>query len=171
MFFKNKELENIDSSINYEELEEYAKERGIPYYNEDVSSLWNVYAQKYGYEHGLTHSEQLSFGYMCSSIFGGMGYSCSTEVYYKEEEIFDKCMDALSELNHSGLSEKEVMKELFDYIFILYHDKIEDYTFKTEKLNIKTSLSMMEHLENVPGENKSEKFREVMKAYRERINK
>lgn len=168
MFFEDNKLKNIDSSVNYEELRKYAEERSIPFFREDVSSLWNVYAQKYGYEHGLTNSEQLSFGYMCSSIFGGMGYSCSTEVYYKEEEIFDKCMDALSELNHSRLSEKEVMKELFDYIFILYHDKIEDYTFKTEKLNIKTSLSMREHLENVPGDNKSEKFRNIMKEYKNR---
>ena len=165
MFFGDKKLENINKNIDYEELEKFAKERGMPYYTEDVASQWNAYAQKYGDDHGLTQSEQLSFGYMCSSIFGGMGYSCSTEMYYKEEEIFDEALEALNKLRESGLSEAEVMKELFDYIFIIYHEKIEDYAFKTEKLNLKVSLSMMERMEKVPGETKSEKFRNLMYNY------
>ena len=94
-----------------------------------------------------------------------MGYSCSTEMYYKEEEIFDEALEALNRLRESGLSEAEVMKELFDYLFLLYHEKIEDYSFKTEKLNLKVSLSMMERMEKVPGENRSDKFRNLMHNY------
>ena len=165
MFFEDNKIENIDGTVDYEELEKFAKERGMPYYNEDKASQWNAYAQKYGYDHGLTHSEQLSFGYMISSIFGGMGYSCSTEMYYKEEEIFSESIEALNRLMESDLNESEVMKELFDYIFTLYHEKIEDYCFKTEKLNLKISLSMMERMEKVPGETKSEKFRYLMYSY------
>lgn len=165
MFFEDNKIENIDGTVDYEELEKFAKERGMPYYNEDKASQWNAYAQKYGYDHGLTHSEQLSFGYMISSIFGGMGYSCSTEMYYKEEEIFSESIEALNRLMESDLNESEVMKELFDYLFILYHEKIEDYSFKTEKLNLKISLSMMERMEKVPGETKSEKFRYLMYSY------
>ena len=165
MFFEDNKIKNIDGTVDYEELEKFAKERGMPYYNEDVASQWNVYAQKYGQEHGLTQSEQLSFGYMISSIFGGMGYSCSTEFYFKEEEIFNVSIDALNELRNTDLQEDEIMKELFDYIFILYHEKIEEYSFKTEKLNLKISLSMMERLEKVPGDTKSEKFRNLMYSY------
>ena len=165
MFFEDNKLENINKNIDYEELKKFAVERGMPYYEEDIASQWNAYAQKYGYDHGLTQSEQLSFGYMCSSIFGVMGYSCSTEMYYKEEEIFDQSLEALNRLRESGLSEAEVMKELFDYLFLLYHERIEDYSFKTEKLNLKVSLSMMERMEKVPGETKSEKFRNLMHSY------
>lgn len=165
MFFEGNKIENINGTVDYEELEKFAKERGMPYYTEDVASQWNAYAQKYGDDHGLTQSEQLSFGYMISSIFGGIGYSCSTEMYYKEEEIFDEALEALNRLRESGLSEAEVMKELFDYLFLIYHEKIEDYAFKTEKLNLKVSLSMMERMEKVPGETKSEKFRNLMHSY------
>ena len=165
MFFEDSKLENLDPHIDYVELENFAVERGMPYYAEDVASHWNAYAQRYGAEHGLTYSEQLSFGYMCSSIFGGMGYSCSTEVYYKEEEIFYVCIDALNRLKEGIEEESEIMRELFDYIFLLYHEKIEDYSFKTEKLNLKVSLSMMERYEKIPGETKSEKFRCLMQEY------
>lgn len=165
MFFEDKKLENINKNIDYEELKKFAVERGMPYYEEDIASQWNAYAQKYGDEHGLTQSEQLSFSYMISSIFGGMGYSCSTEYYYKEEDIFHTSIDALNELRNTDLQESEIMKELFDYIFLIYHEKIEDYSLKTEKLNIKVSLSMMERLEKVPGDTKSEKFRNLMHNY------
>lgn len=165
MFFENNRIENIDENVDYDELKKFAIDRGMPYYEEDVASQWNAYAQHYGSKHGLTYSEQLSFGYMCSSLFGGMGYSCSTEMYYKEEEIFDDAINSLSKLQGSGISEEEVMKKLFSHIFKIYSEKIEEYSFKTEKLNMKISLSMMEHLDHVPGKTKSEKFRTLMREY------
>lgn len=165
MFFENNSIENIDENVDYDELKKFAIDSGMPYYEGDVASQWNAYAQQYGSKHGLTYSEQLSFGYMCSSLFGGMGYSCSTEMYYKEEEIFDDAIDSLNRLRESGIPEDEVIKKLFRHIFKIYSEKIEEYSFKTEKLNLKISLSMLEHLDDVPGDSKSEKFRTVMREY------
>ena len=165
MFFENNRIENINENVDYDKLKKFEIDRGMPYYEEDVASQWNAYAQQYGSKHGLTYSEQLSFGYMCSSLFGGMGYSCSTEMYYKEEEIFDDAIDSLNRLRESGIPEDEVIKKLFEHIFKIYSEKIEEYSFKTEKLNLKISLSMLEHLDDVPGDSKSEKFRTLMREY------
>lgn len=169
MFFENKNIECVDPNVDYEKLELYAEAKTIPYYKEDISSVWNVYAQYYGDKHGLEHSSRLSFGYMISSIFGGMGVSCSTEYFFKEEEIFDECISALNELRETSLQEQEIMKELFNFIFILYNEKIESYCYKTEKLNIKVSLPMMEKFNKLHGNNKSDKFRYLMKKYDEMI--
>ena len=163
VFFENKDLENIDENVNYDELEQYAKERALPYYRDDTATIWNIYAQKYAEERGMTHSCRLSFGYIVSSIFGGMGVSCSTAYYFKEEEILDECISTLNELRESELSEKEVMKELFNFIFIRYDEKIESYCYKTEKLNLKISLPMMERFNQIEGGSNAEKFRNLMK--------
>ena len=83
----------------------------------------------------------------------------------KEEEIFDDAIDSLNRLRESGIPEDEVIKKLFEHIFKIYSEKIEEYSFKTEKLNLKISLSMLEHLDDVPGDSKSEKFRTLMREY------
>ena len=71
----------------------------------------------------------------------------------------------MNRLRESGIPEDEVIKKLFEHIFKIYSEKIEEYSFKTEKLNMKISLSMMEHLDHVPGKTKSEKFRTLMREY------
>ena len=68
MFFENKNIECVDPNVDYEKLELYAEAKTIPYYEEDISSVWNVYAQYYGEKNGLEHSSILSFGYMLLSV-------------------------------------------------------------------------------------------------------
>jgi len=165
MFFDDNRIEILDPSVDYDELEKFAKGRGVPYYENDVASKWCAYAQKYGLENGLTYSEQLSFSYIISSIFGGMGFSCSTEAYYREEEIELISINKLNELRDSNLDESDVMKSLFNYIFSLYED-IEKYTYKTERISFKISLSMAERFEKIEGGSKSDKFRMLVQNYK-----
>ena len=162
----NNRIEIIDSSVNYDELESFAVKRGIPYFNEDISSKWNAYAQLYASQHNLSFSEQLSFGYIVSDVFGGMGQSCSTGSYFKEEEILDQVVKEFNRLGETNQSDEVIMKELFEFIFQLYSKDIEKYTFKTEKLNFKLSLPMMEHFLEVDGETRTDKFRLLITHYR-----
>lgn len=167
MFFENKNIQTIDKNVDIDELEHYASERALPFHKTDNSTIWNTYAMKYAEEKDMVMSSRCSFSYMISSIFGGMGISCSTEFYFKEEEILDECITALNRLRESSLTEEEIMKELFDFIFILYKDKIEDYTFKTQQVSFKISLPMSEEFVLIEGASKSEKFRNLLKFYRD----
>ena len=167
MFFENNDVSIVDPNITLEELREYAEKRNFPFHDDEVASHWNAYAHKYGAENGLSFSERLSFAYICSSIIGGRPYSCSTEAYYKEERIAFTCIDALNQLrDDETLSEEDVLRALFEFIFLLYLKRIEEFTFKTEKMNFKVSLSMMEHYEEVEGDTRAEKFRNLVQFYR-----
>ena len=167
MIFDNNDIHVLDPNIDLEDLREYAEERNFPFYMEEPASHWNAYAHKYGSENGLTFSERLSFAYMCSSIFGGLGYSCSTEAYFKEEKITHDSIDALNQLREDEtLSEEQIMRDLFDWIFTLYNTRIDEYTFKTEKIGFRISLPMMEHFEEVDGETRVEKFQNLLLHWR-----
>lgn len=163
MLFDDNSIEILDASVDYSALKRFADKRGVPYFDDDISSKWNVYAQFYGSQHNLSWSEQLSFGYIVSSLFGGMGQSCSTDVYYKEEQITDIVVQEFNRLKDLNHPDEEIMKELFNFTYQLYSEDVEKYTFKTEKLNMKISLSMMEHFLEIDGENKTEKFRNLIK--------
>lgn len=166
MLFEDNDISIIDASVDYSALKQFASKRGLPYYDEDISSKWNAYAQWFGSMNGLTWSEQLSFGYIVSSLFGGVGQSCSTEMYYREEQITHKIVEEFNRLKDLNQSDEEIMKELFNFTFRLYSEDIEDYTFKTEKMNMKLSLSMMEHFLEIDGETKTDKFRNLVKNYK-----
>lgn len=166
MFFKNKTIKDFDQNQNLEELRGYAIKNNIPYYQDDIGSQWNSYAHKIGLTNGLTQVETLSFCYMITTFFGNnLGFSCSTEYYFKEHEIELHFVDKYNEIAIMDISEKEKMKRFFEYILKFYKENLEEYSYKTEIMTLKVSIGMKERFNQIDGRTKAEKFRNLMSRY------
>lgn len=164
MFFNTKPTPIIiDENYDLDELVKFSKEYGNPIYTEDKASIWNAYALKIGLEKGLLPVEANSFGYMCSTFFGGMGYSCGTEMYFREEDIEYVILDKLALIKETNTLEIDQVQKLWDFILDLYLNHIEDYTLKTENLHIKLSVSMYQRFMQLDGETKTDKLRKILK--------
>lgn len=163
MFFKKKYTPQvIDEKYSLEELIKFSREYGNPIYPEDISTIWNAYAIKIGLTEGLIPVEANSFGFMVSTFLGGMGMSCSTEYYFREEEIEYKIVDELNKIKSETNNEEEQIQKLWAFILNLYLNNIEDYTLKTENLHVKLSISMYQRFMNLEGDSKTDKLRNLL---------
>lgn len=158
LFFKTPKMEYVNKSIQIEELEKYAEKEGLPFFKEMNASIWNVFAQYIAEKEGFSTIERLSFGYIISSLIGGLGYSCSTEMYIDEESIEYKCVEALNEIRDENLTEEEEVKLFFDFILNLYKWDIDQYSHKTRTVNVRLTERQYERFMEVEGETKTDKF-------------
>lgn len=166
LFFEKEAKISMVSDVKLETLQEFAEITGIPFYEQDNSCLWNVFANWYAQTQELPESCGFSMGYICSSIFGEMGYSCGTEVYFKEEKILDDVLSCLNELQaQENKTVDELVQELFEFIFSIYSEKIKDYTYKTQQVGFRISLPQAQKFNLVEGRSDSERFRLILDTY------
>lgn len=159
---ENASVDLIDPDMTSEQLESYCKEKGIPFNEGDDSLIWNAFANYYGESHGLVEIERLSFGHICSLFFAGMGVSCGTDAYFKEEIIEYAVVDMYNELQED-LEGEDLVRGLFNKIFTLYKEKASsEYAFFTEKKNVKISLGQLQRLQRLEGNSLSEKIRKLI---------
>ena len=131
----------------------------------DDSTLWAGFANMYGQMHGLTVVESGSFSYMVSMFMTGMGVSCGTEMYFRENDIEYHILGILDELRDEVDDEEELAKKLFYEIEELYKWDIEKYSLKTNSLNFRLSLSDYGRFMEVDGETKVDKLRTLLDNY------
>ena len=60
-------------------------------------------------------------------------------------------------------SEDILIKKLFNKVFQLYKEDMEDYSFKTGILTVKMSINMYEKFRLVEGKTKTEKLNNLLK--------
>ena len=131
----------------------------------DDSTLWAGFSNMYGQMHGLSVIEAGSFSYMISMAMTGMGVSCGTDMYFREEDIEYRILKLYDELTEECSDEEELAKKLFYEILDIYRWDIEKYTLKTNALNFRLSQSDFDRFMDVPGSKKSEKLRFLLKKY------
>lgn len=156
MFFEKYNLQLIDKSD--EELTRFLKKMDIQLPITDRSSRYCAWAIHEGITKlHLTQVESCSFGYMVSTFYGGMGVSCGTDAFFREEEIEYKLLDKLNDL--SDIKDIKEKAELFyQEICDLYAHHIDKYTYKTETLSFRVSLGTKQRFENVEGESFNDKL-------------
>lgn len=166
MFFEQKFDYNIIEEVSAETLQEFCNENDL---NIKVGVMdntdWAIFAQWYGSNHGLNFIESVSFAYMVSLFMTGLGVSASTEFYLKEEQIEYNILDALNDIKVQFDDEFEQARTLFDYIFILYKEKITQYWKKTERMNLRVSVRQLDDFNNVEGKSKSDKLQTLLDNY------
>ena len=69
----------------------------------------------------------------------GVAVEVETEKYFKESTIIKYCEKILKGLILEEHTDNILIKKLFNKVFQLYKEDIEDYTFKTEMLSVKMS--------------------------------
>ncbi|MBP5422978.1 MAG: hypothetical protein J6Y78_11110 [Paludibacteraceae bacterium] len=131
----------------------------------DLSTYWAGFSNMYAQLKGLSYIEAGSFSYMVSMFMTGMGVSCGTDMYFREEDIELKILRIYDELKENYDDDEILGKELFDKIFQLYKYDIEKYTLKTNSLNFRLSQIDYDRFMNVMGKTKSDKLRSLLDFY------
>lgn len=164
---KTYEYTIIDSSITKEDLQEFLRKNNIFLDINDNPTTWCAFAQYYGRTNGLNDIESASFSFMVSHFMSYMGISAGTEAYYKEETIEFKILNIYNTIQIKDIPEEDKVKQLFNEIFLLYRNDIEDYALKNRRLQLRISESDYEKFQQIPGQTITEKFRNLLKVEEE----
>ena len=167
VFFKEKYEPNIINHLTNERIiQQWCDAHSIFLkVNADNSTLWAGFSNMYGQTNGLSYIEAGSFSYMVSMFLTGMGVSCGTEMYFREEDIEYRILKIFDVLKNEESDEEELAKKLFFAIFDLYKNEIEKYSFKTNHLTFRLSQSDYDKFMLVEGESKVDKLRVLMRKY------
>jgi len=167
MFFKRQyDYKIIDKNVTEEEIKEVLKENNIHLSIEDPSGKWAGFSNYYALKNGFNNMKSGSFAYMTSLFLSGLGASCGTEMYYKEEEIEYTLYQAVQNITHlQDLTEQEKAKMVFDFIFNFYKLDADNYERVYTTFTMKLTYSEYEKFINVEGETKADKFRTLLANY------
>lgn len=156
----------IDENITLETLESVSNEYNICFDKSNDAILWCSFGVYYGINHNLTKSEALSFGYVVSTLIASQNINTETSEFFNENKIIVEIMKNYQQNLVDDLSENAKLKLLFYQIYEFYNSQLENYTYKTESLSIRLSLSDKERLMSVPGKNKTEKIHNLIKNFK-----
>lgn len=157
--------EIFDETISEDMYMGMSKGYGIPY----VSSLtdkWFIYSINHCLDKGFDVYRANSFAHIISLFITGMGRSCGTDAYFKEEEIEFFALDLFNGYDDS-LKEKDKIRMFFNDMFVLYEEHIESYTIKNQRLQIRCSILLLEQFNNVDGNTANEKLENLLRCYKE----
>ena len=168
MYFREKYEPNIINPLTNERIvQDWCNKYHAFIRINDLSSYWAGFSNMYGQLNGLSVIEAGSFSYMISLAMTGLGVSCSTDMYFREDNIEYRMLKIYDDLKEEFDDEEDVAKELFFAMFELYLYDIEDYTYKTNSLSFRLSQSMYDKFMDVDGETKTEKLGNLLRRWNE----
>ena len=163
MFWEKEDEYKIIEDVSVEELEKFLTENHIYLNLEGVAERWAAFSNYYGRKHGLNPFESASFSSIISTFMEGMGVSAGTEAYFNEEAIENKVIDLYNQLPED-VDEISRKKLLFRQVFDLYKNDIEKYELKNRRIEVRVSEREYQKFLDLPGETKSDKFRNLLKG-------
>ena len=125
---------------------------------------WKTFAYDYGIDNGLNMLEAESFSDMISYFIGNGPAVPLENRYYKIQKIQFDILDALPDIKELE-DEEDQVKTLFDFIFIMYHEKIYRYMKKSERLEIRLTRKQLEDFKSVPGKSLTDKLETLLCEY------
>lgn len=164
-FLKEEFEYTIIDDLTVENLQEWCNENDISIQLHTNAERWCAFTQYYCREQNLDVISSASMGYIISSLFAGLGVSCNTEIYIREEELVFDAIEYLNQLREKYDDEETIAKQLFSYIFDLYCYHIHQYEYKDHNMCFRIGESSLARFEDVAGETKSEKFMNLIQYY------
>lgn len=163
MFWEKEEEYKIIEDVSVSELEKFLTENHIYLDLMGAAERWAAFSNYYGRKHGLNELESASFSSLISTFMGGMGVSAGTDVYFNEEAIENKVIDLYNQLPETA---DEIIRKrmLFRQVFDLYKNDIEKYELKNRRIEVRVSEREYQKFLDLPGETKSDKFRNLLKG-------
>lgn len=162
MFWKTEQEYKIIENVSVEELQKFLTENYIYLSVGDIGGRWAAFSNYYGRKHGLNILESASFSSIISTFMGGMSISAATDTYFNEEAIENKVIDLYNQLPETDeISRKRI---LFQQVFDLYKNNIEKYELKNRRIEVRVSEREYQKFLDLPGETKSDKFRNLLKG-------
>ena len=125
---------------------------------------WKAFSIFYGALHGLNLMEAKCFaevvtGFMTDHV------TVTENKYLKILAIQFDVLQQLPKIRESDEPEREQVKTLFYYIFILFHDKINRYYKKSERLEFRCTIKQLQAFNGVEGDSKTEKLETLLDHY------
>lgn len=163
MFWEKEDEYKIIEDVSVSELEKFLTENHIYLNLDSCAERWAAFSNYYGRKHGLNPFESASFSSIISTFMAGMGVSAGTDVYFNEEAIENKVIDLYNQLPEDAdeISRKKI---LFMQVFDLYKNDIEKYELKNRRIEVRVSEREYQKFLDLPGETKSDKFRNLLKG-------
>ena len=84
--------------------------------------------------------------------------------HYKIQKLQFDIMDAIPDIKEIE-DEKDQVKTLFEYIFIMYHEKIYQYMKKSERLEIRLTRKQLQDFNSVPGKSNADKLETLLENF------
>lgn len=125
---------------------------------------WKQFSYEYGIDNGLNENESKSFADMISYFIGNGPAIPLENKYFKIQKIQFDILAALPDIKELE-NEKDQVKTLFDFIFIMYNEKIYQYTKKSEKISFRLTKKQYDDFMSVPGKDKADKLETLLEAY------
>ena len=126
---------------------------------------WKQFSYEYGIDNGLNQSEAESFSEMIWYFIGNGPAVSLDNIYYKIQKIQFDILEAVPDIRAAYEDEKDQVKTLFDFIFIIYDEKIYQYMKKSERLEIRLTRKQLEDFNSVPGKSQADKLETLLINY------
>lgn len=163
MFWEKEDEYKIIEDVSVSELEKFLTENHIYLDLMGAAERWAAFSNYYGKKRGLNPFESASFSSIISTFMAGMGVSAGTDAYFNEEAIENKVIDLYNQLPETA-DEISRKRMLFSQVFDLYKNDIEKYELKNRRIEVRVSEREYQKFLDLPGETKSDKFRNLLKG-------
>ena len=126
---------------------------------------WKTFSYEYGINNGLNEMEARSFSDMISYFIGNGPAVPLENKYYKIQKLQFDILAIMPDIKAAYEDERDQVKLLFDYVFIIYNEKIYDYMKKSERLEIRLTMKQLQDFNSVPGKSKADKLETLLTNY------
>lgn len=126
---------------------------------------WKTFSYEYAIDNGLNQLEAESFSDMISYFIGNGPAIPLENKYFKVQKIQFDILGAIPDIRMAHEDEKEQIRLLFDYVLIMYNEKIYQYTKKSEKVSFRLTKKQYDDFMSVPGKDKADKIETLLEAY------
>lgn len=167
----------LDDSINLEGLEyvlNNISDNKIKINPPDNMSMWRAWGYYFAITHNMSDIEAESFSYLLSRL---VTFSTDKVIrkneYFKESVIESKIEDMDLQLWIQGFTIETRIKLIFNNLYEIYKNELDDYSYKNYRLNFRVSKKQFNDYMEIQGETKSEKLDALLdsyKFYREEIS-
>lgn len=125
---------------------------------------WKQFSYEYGINNGLNEMEAISFSDMISYFIADGPAVPLDSKYFKIQKIQFDILAAVPDIMEIE-DEKDQVKTLFDYIFIMYSEKIYEYAKRSERLSFRVTQKQMVDFKSVPGKSLTDKLQTLLVEY------
>ena len=125
---------------------------------------WKTFSYEYGTNNGLNINEAISFSDMISYFIADGPAVPLDSKYFKIQKIQFDILAAVPDIREIE-DEKDQVKTLFDYIFIMYNEKIYEYAKRSERLSFRVTQKQMADFKSVPGKSLTDKLQTLLVEY------
>ena len=125
---------------------------------------WKQFSYEYGINNGLNEMEAISFSDMISYFIADGPAVPLDSKYFKIQKIQFDILAAVPDIREIE-DEKDQVKTLFDYIFIMYNKKIYEYAKRSERLSFRVTQKQMADFKSVPGKSLTDKLQALLVEY------